>query len=83
MLKEADEEARLEVGAIAEGHGDFERVADEADEAVSHCHQQNEAEARVDAIHQLTGQSVKTSPVFQLLAGRETDGRVRPRIGRD
>lgn len=83
MLKEADEEARLEGGAVAEGHGDFERVADEADEAVSHCHQQNEAEARVDAIHQLAGQSVKTSPVFQLLADRETDGRVRPRIGRD
>ncbi len=76
MLKETDEEARLEGGAIAERHGDFERVADEANEAVSHGNQQNEAEARVDAIHKLAGQSVQTSPVFQLLADRET-GRVR------
>lgn len=55
MLKETNEEARLEGAAVGERHGDFERVADEADEAVSHCNQQNEPEARVDSVDQLAG----------------------------
>ena len=53
MLKEANEEACLEGVVVAERHCDFERIADETNEAVSHGNEQNETETRIDPIDKL------------------------------
>ena len=54
MLTETNEETCLEGVVITKRHGDFKRIADETNKTVSHGHQQNEPETRIDSINKLT-----------------------------